>query len=248
MGMHKRDLSLLTQLQQFLGGIGSIHINESINKVNYSIDSVKDLTHLINHFEKYPLLTQKAADFLLFKEVVILMNNKAHLTIEGLNQIINRKASPTAMNLGLSNYLESEFKDITPIERQIINIENIPDPNWIAGFVTGAAYPYGTAGNLDVRIAAQPSNKIGSRVQLRFRISQHDRDTKLMEYISKYLGSGKIYKYAGKSAVVLTIFNFYAINNIIIPFLEQNPLPAYGTVRRGVQNSVIILIDVKLLN
>ena len=47
------------------------------------------------------LLTQKGADFILFKEVVKLMNNKAHLSIQGLNQIINIKAS---MNLGLSDF------------------------------------------------------------------------------------------------------------------------------------------------
>jgi len=45
MGLHKRDLCLLLQLQQFLGGIGSIHIDKTFNKVNYSVDSNKDLTN-----------------------------------------------------------------------------------------------------------------------------------------------------------------------------------------------------------
>jgi hypothetical protein len=210
MGLHKRDLSLLLQLQKCLGGIGSIYINPTLNKVNFSVDSNKDLTNLIIQLEKYILLTQKAADFILFKEVVKLMNNKAHLTVEGLHQIINIKA---AMNLGLSDLLKSEFIDFTPVKRQVINTENIPDPNWIAGFVTGE-------GNFDVRINQQSSNKIGYRVQLRLRISQHERDIKLMECISKYLGSGKIYKYPGKSAVVLTIFNFSDITNKIIPFFD----------------------------
>ena len=101
MGLHKRDLTLLLLLQQFLGGVGTIHENPTLNKVNYSIDSKKDLLVLISHLEKYPLLTQKGADFILFKEVVKLMNNKAHLSIQGLNQIINIKAS---MNLGLSDF------------------------------------------------------------------------------------------------------------------------------------------------
>jgi hypothetical protein len=82
-----------------LGGIGSIHIARNRDIVNYSIDSIEDLNKLIIHLEKYPLLTQKAADFLLFKQAVKLANNKAHLTVEGLNQIVNIKAS---MNLGLS--------------------------------------------------------------------------------------------------------------------------------------------------
>jgi LAGLIDADG endonuclease len=94
--------------------------------INYSVDSNKDLTNLINQFEKYPLLTQKAADFILFKQVVKYMNNKDHLSIEGLNKIINIKAS---MNIGLSYFLRSEFNEFTPQERPVINTENIPDPN-----------------------------------------------------------------------------------------------------------------------
>jgi len=109
-----------------LGGIGSIQINPSRNVLNYSIDSNKDLINLINHFDNYYLLTQKAADFLLFKQVVLLMNSKAHLTNEGLHQIINNKAS---MNLGLSEFLKSEFKDFNPVPRAIINTKHIPDPN-----------------------------------------------------------------------------------------------------------------------
>jgi hypothetical protein len=85
---------------------------------------------LITHLDKYPLLTpqKKTNDFKLFKEVVILMRDKAHLSIEGLNKIINIKAS---MNLGLSDLLKLEFKDSSqaPIEKQIINTNNIPDPN-----------------------------------------------------------------------------------------------------------------------
>jgi hypothetical protein len=214
-GLDKRDLSILLQIQQFLGGIGSIYCYPNQNKVNYSIDSIKDLTILINHFNKYPLLTQKLADFLLFKQIIELIKKKNHLNLFGLYQIINIKAS---MNLGLSNMLKSEFKDFIPIERPIINTENIPDPNWIAGFVSGD-------GNFDVNITAKAStHKIGSRAQLRFRITQHDRDIKLMENIAKYLGSGKIYKYPNKSAVSLTIVKLSDIINIVIPFFNKNSL------------------------
>jgi LAGLIDADG endonuclease len=144
------------------------------------------------------------------------MKNKVHLSIEGLKQIINIKAS---MNLGLSDFLKSEYIDFTPVKRQIINTENIPDPNWIAGFVTGE-------GCFDIRITPNSTYKIGHRVQLRFRISQHERDLNLMKYLAKYLGSGKVYKYSEKPAVVLTIFKFSDITNIIIPFFFffKNPL------------------------
>jgi hypothetical protein len=104
------------------------------------------------------------------------------------------------MNLGLSDMLKSEFKEYNSVERPIINSDNIPHSSWIAGFVSGE-------GNFDVRIT-QSTNKIEYRVQLRFRITQHERDIKLMENIILKLGSGSISKYPKASAVNITIINF----------------------------------------
>lgn len=112
-GLHFRDLDLLNQLQKHLQGIGTIHIDQTRNQVNYSIDSAKDLNKLFIHLERFPLLTQKAADFNLFKQAVNLMNNKAHLTLEGLNRIVNIKASK---NLALSDKLKAEFKGYSPVD------------------------------------------------------------------------------------------------------------------------------------
>ena len=102
-GLHKRDLGLLLQVKEFFGSIGSIGLSE--NMVFYSVSSVKDLTNtIIPHFEKYPLLTQKAADFWLCRQAIVdIITNKDHLTIEGLKQIINIKAS---MNRGISQIIK----------------------------------------------------------------------------------------------------------------------------------------------
>lgn len=184
--------------------------------VIYSIDSNKGLSILIIHLEKYPLLTKKSVDFMLFKQAVKLVNNKAHLTVQGLNEIVNIKAS---MNLGLSDMLKSEFDGHIVVEKPLIDNNNIIiDPNWISGFVSAE-------GNFDVRIPSTNS-KLGYRVQLRFIISQHNRDFKLMEKIVEYFGcmQGKIYKYGGKSAVNLTIIDFADITNIIVPFFNKYPI------------------------
>jgi hypothetical protein len=98
--------------------------------------SIKDLINtIIPHFEKYPLLTQKAADFILFLRIVELMNTGAHISVEGLQNIVNIKAS---INLGSSELIKSEFV-INPVERPIIQNTNIPNPNWVSGFVSGEA-------------------------------------------------------------------------------------------------------------
>jgi len=162
------------------------------------------------------LLTQKGADFILFKQIVDLMENKAHLTIEGINQIINIKA---AMNLGLSELLKSEFKDfiLTPLwERPIIQTEIIPDPYWITGFVDGE-------GTFDIKIYSSKTN-VGFAVQLRFRIPQHERDTKLIELLLEYFSSGSVEKHTSYPAVTLVITKFTTISDKIIPFFESYPL------------------------
>ena len=213
LGLHSKDYGVLSQLQQYLGGIGAIYLNGKREVANYSVCSINDLNKLIFHLDRYPLLTQKAADYLLFKQVVELMNNKVHLTVEGLNQIVNIKAS---MNLGLSYKLKSEFPEYWAVERSVINCDNvIIEPSWISGFISAE-------GNFDVRIP-QSNSKTGYRVQLRFRITQHTRDLKLMEKIVQYLGAGQIYKYT-KSAVHLNIVDFSIITNKIIPLIEENPL------------------------
>jgi hypothetical protein len=73
----------------------------------------------------YPLLTKKRADFELFKQGVDLVNMKRHLTVEGLLEIINIKAS---LNLGLSDELKKVFPDVKPVERSFIEFKGIQNP------------------------------------------------------------------------------------------------------------------------
>jgi hypothetical protein len=95
--------------------------------VIYSVGKIDDIINIvIPHFEKYPLLTQKAADFIFFKKIIELMRKKEHLSFECLQQIINIKS---AMNLGLSDLIKSKFKNTVPVEIPIITTNNIPDSN-----------------------------------------------------------------------------------------------------------------------
>ena len=45
------------------------------------------------------LITKKKADFILFKKIIDLINNKEHLILEGSHKILAIKGS---LNLGLS--------------------------------------------------------------------------------------------------------------------------------------------------
>jgi len=99
--------------------------DDNKNVVSFRVTSLEDITNiLIPHFNKYPLLTQKAADFKFFLQVTELMKNKGHLTTEGLQEIINIKSS---MNLGLSDELKLNFFHTVPVQRPTIKTINIPD-------------------------------------------------------------------------------------------------------------------------
>lgn len=102
---------------------------------------------------------QKRADFELFKQVEDLMNRKEHLTKEGLQQIVNIRAS---MNNGLPDDLKAAFPNTIPVPRPIVELKGIPDPNWVAGFASGE-------GSFFVGIKKATTHKSGVQVLLKFQ-------------------------------------------------------------------------------
>jgi hypothetical protein len=88
--------------------------------------SGKDLEKVLDHFEKYPLITQKRADYELFKQAIRLMEEKEHLTEAGLAQILAIKA---VLNKGLSDELKAAFPKINPVPRPNVLNQRIENPN-----------------------------------------------------------------------------------------------------------------------
>jgi len=80
MHLHLKDIDLLKSIQSFFG-TGVLVIDKTKNSVRYSVNSLDDIINIIiPHFDKYPLLTKKRVDFLLFKSAVLLIKDKKHLT------------------------------------------------------------------------------------------------------------------------------------------------------------------------
>ena len=132
--LHQKDRELLEKIRVALGGVGEIYDSGSKGSV-FVVYSPLDLAStIIPHFEEYPLITQKRADFELFKQVVHIMNNKEHLTPEGFKRVLSIKAS---MRNGLTEILAETFPNITPVPRPIVEFKGITDPNWVAGFASG---------------------------------------------------------------------------------------------------------------
>jgi hypothetical protein len=95
------------------------------NSIIFRIFSLEQLDKVIDHFEQYPLQTKKHVDYCLFKEVVMKMKRGEHLTTEGLQDIINLKAT---LNKGLTPLLQEAFPECIPVPRSLMENQQIPDP------------------------------------------------------------------------------------------------------------------------
>lgn len=104
------------------------------DSAQYTVESFKELKVIINHFNQYPLVTEKLIDFMLFKKCVNLIENREHLTNGGLLKIVGLK---NAINWGLSDNLKKSFLNAILIERPNFVFKGIPDPFWVAGFTSG---------------------------------------------------------------------------------------------------------------
>lgn len=179
------------------------------------MSSLKDINNIIiPHFDKYPLLTQKRADYELFKSVVECMNRGEHLTDEGIRKILAIKAS---INLGLSDTLKSAFPNTVPVDRPKVEFSGIPDPQWLAGFVDGE-------GMFLVVIQKKSKSKIGFAASLRFSITQHCRDIEMMRGLIDYLGCGKIVVSSNRNTVEFAVNKFSDISNKIVPYFTKHSL------------------------
>lgn len=204
LGFHIRDKDLLLQIKAFFNETGSIYTMNKNKALLYQVRNLGEITKvIIPHFEKYPLITKKQSDFLLFKEIVKLMDKGEHLTVDGLIKIINLKAS---LNKGLSNELKVFFPKVIEITRPKFDLPITMDYNWIAGFFTGE-------GCFSVSIC--------NNISLRVSIAQHYRDKLLINNLMNTLNCGGVSKDSNNNAVVLTISKFKDIYNKIIPLFNK---------------------------
>ena len=211
--LHSKDLPILEQIKSYLG-VGGIH-KQGPQSIQFRVFSVKDLQVIVQHFEKFPLISQKRADFELFKQALRLMEEKEHLTEGGLAKFVAIKDS---MNNGLSDELKAAFPKIIPVPRPLVEDQEIKDPNWLAGFISGE-------GCFFIDIYNSKTNKLGSSVRLKFIISQHIRDINLMESLVNYLGCGRyVLAPLGYNHGEYIVSKLSDINEKIIPFLQKYPI------------------------
>lgn len=182
----------------------------------YRVKSVKQLAKVIEHFDKYPLVTKKRRDYVLFRESWDLMTRKEHLTEAGLNRIVSIRAE---LNKGLSEQLKQEFPNVLPASTSSLvaeGQEEIPNSSWLAGFVSGD-------GTFFVLLARSSASKFGYRVQLIFKLIQHTKDEELLKSLILYLKCGKYYR-SWEDAGEYVCNKFIDIYSKVIPLFREYPI------------------------
>ena len=131
------------------------------------------------------------------------------MTLEGLQKILAIKGS---LNLGLSDEIKINFPNIRTIERPLVALPKIIDPNWISGFTSGD-------GCFHVRFKKSTKSKLGVQVSLLFKITQQERDKELMKSLIDYFNCGSINK--NSTWIDYTVIKQEDLFFKIIPFFEK---------------------------
>ena len=82
---HQRDIAVLEQLKEYFG-CGTVCKNHD-ERMEFRIRGSDNLNKVVAFFEKNPLRTTKQKNFVLFSEVIALMNEKKHLNSKGVQKI-----------------------------------------------------------------------------------------------------------------------------------------------------------------
>ena len=103
-GSHIREQLLINKLFEYFN-TGKINTTESGGVVNLTMGNLADLQlKVIPHFDKYLLQGNKHIKYLIWKEILIKVSKKEHLTKEGLGKI---RQIRVGMNKG--RYLKQDF-------------------------------------------------------------------------------------------------------------------------------------------
>lgn len=220
-GLHKKDLAILEDIKLWFG-VGNIYISGT--KVYYRVESFKDLVVIIDHFDKYPLVTAKCLDYALFKESFNLIKTGEHLSEWGISRLLNIKS---LLNKGLSDQLKENFANVITSapqpqpsalradgaeakEKDIFQFNGIPSPYWVAGFVSGD-------GSFNIKTTETRKGK----VQLRFAVTLHIREEQVIKGFAEFFNFElNKYIYYTDHSVAIQIVNTSDILNVIIPFFE----------------------------
>jgi hypothetical protein len=173
--MMTNETSLLYKIKSFFE-CGNIFLGKD-GSISFEVKDIYSINkYIVPHFCNYPLRGTKYLDFITFKESVDIINCKEHLTIEGINQIIE-------MSINMNSYRKFSV-EYSPIHTIGSNYEYIPiNGHYINGFIAGDGCLSLTTKDINF-------------CRMSLQISQHKNNRLLLSSIANYFKSpNKIYSH-----------------------------------------------------
>ena len=194
-GLHKDEEEVLNFIKNTLK---CGHISKSNNKVNYFVNDLNSLLHVILPiFEYINLNSSKYHHFDLFKKAVYLTKDKSHLSANGKLAIIKYKKDMQNMSgKWVPSFLNSKIK-ITKF--------------WLSGFIDGEG--------------SFTTNKYVPRFKLENHVKELELFNKIKEFLNVgniMLTSKRIDRDNSNPTIVLEVNKIKELKDILIPLMYDN--------------------------
>ena len=214
---------VLDSIKSFLN-CGKVTINNKNYTAEFEVVKLQELNEIIiPHFLNYPVFCAKLHSFNLFKEIVSALIQKDKRTKEGrrellklalsMNTTTNRKADRIDYLFSLLDVVDSKDKILVCAmdKKDIPEITGPLSNDFISGVIDGDGSFF---------ISFQKEGKIKTG----FNITNDKASKPLLEEIKKQFQNIGSIQEGSKNELVYTINGLNQIINVLIPFVDKNPL------------------------
>jgi hypothetical protein len=214
---------MLQNINNFFNNIGRIYIKNSANTYHLTFSGVQNCLIIKHHFELFPLMTYKLVYFLVWCQILNILQKGEHKTMEGLLTIVSLKAQ---FKKGLSPLLKSSFLNLNSANLPIYSPKlNLMNAHWLAGFITAD-------GHFSPGLRKVNWSNTGYYTAPEISISQDNVSLVVLNQIVKLIGIGNVYADGHKNTGgTVSIIRITGINNInlFISFCSNNSVSFLGT-------------------
>lgn len=241
---------VLDEIQLFFG-CGYVTVNNRNHTAEFLVERLEELKNkIIPHFINYPVFCAKLHAFNLLNLIVTALINKEKRTIEGRRELLKMALSMNSTNNRTEDRINllyslldiTENKDKELIPNSITEVNSMLCSNdHISGIIDGD-------GSFFISFQKDGNIKTG------FNITNDKESKPLLETLKlKLKGIGSINE-GTKNELVYVVTGINQITDVLIPFIDENPLfseralhyEKFKTVSLTIKNEIPLTLESKL--
>lgn len=216
-GLHKDEIEVL---EYIMNTLQCGHISKSQNRINYFVNDINSLLHvIIPIFDYVNLNSSKFHHYELFKKAVLLTKDKSHLSDKGKLDIISYQKEMLSMS---GKWIPSSINNKIKITRY-----------WLAGFIDAEA--------------TFSTNKYVPRFKLENHIKELELYNKIKEFFNVgnvLLSSSRVDRVNSNPTIILEINKVQELRQNLIPLLYDNDYILLKTLKAQDFSLWLKLVDI----